>query len=702
MRYKKTLNEELYRINQIMVQSSNANILNEQSDKLIRKITGDQIDNFLSPDNVNRLFKRLGLEGFEDINIKYLDNFDNLIAKSSKEDWDDIILNSPVVRMENDVVRLSDNKILSVDELQDLIMKDATDGKPSGIEELADESLYNTTTRYIRELPGGGEETITKQQYDKLLIDFKDFNSLPPFLRYSYKELENALNDVTDARLTSVDDFLKALRRFYQDGVLTTDLRKAIISLMSNTPGFTKQLTKQFMKNSEFAKQVKLFRYLDRMDEMYKAISEVLGLKQGSKLIDDITVRLSREGALLEEYFDFILQSNRALKGIKDFRFGMTDNYFRTIVSDILAGGFFDYVMGAIIPKQIFRYIKTIKASPNKLKTLAANAVFAYILFGGYKSIRDWNITSGFDPRTWFSNLIDSFTNNCAGDSKVTDALTGRLYANVIGQKEVEGKKVNCGPVEFNRSFLNTYTFQNGEEKVIAENLYNALNVTSHDGHPLMIFNKIPSLIPKAKDYLGAFNPDRDLFKEHFFGDGMDIIKMSQVADYYEREFDASLLEDAKNLNFWSELTGGMNFDDLKNMIEKTPYLDGGQSDLNFDTWQEVVNENKKFVLIYPYSIVYEVEEDGDVFEEEIPLAKCGNGCKDDNDKDCKCATGGCKIGGTLVATDMAIALDKKGIKTQSELNTFVKQEDGFEKLKEIFDEVNQVSGSGCVLRPGN
>jgi hypothetical protein len=68
MRYKKTLNEELYRINQIMAQSSNVNILNEQSMNTIRKITGDQIDNFLSPDNVNRLFKRLGLEGFEIIN----------------------------------------------------------------------------------------------------------------------------------------------------------------------------------------------------------------------------------------------------------------------------------------------------------------------------------------------------------------------------------------------------------------------------------------------------------------------------------------------------------------------------------------------------------------------------------------------------------------------------------------------------------
>ena len=177
----------------------------------------------------------------------------------------------------------------------------------------------------------------------------------------------------------------------------------------------------------------------------------------------------------------------------------------------------------------------------------------------------------------------------------------------------------------------------------------------------------------------------------------MDILKLSKISDYYEDKFNASLYEDMQNMNQWAAISGGATWEDIKTKINKLPYLDPDTSEVNYDTWMEIVEENKKYLLKYPQNIRY---DDGD-FEVTIPLAKCGPGCKSGNN-DCNCNDGGCKIGGTPVSKDVGIALNNVGVKTNSEFATFCKGKDGFDKLKEIYDTAAAAGGGddNCKLRP--
>ena len=44
----------------------------------------------------------------------------------------------------------------------------------------------------------------------------------------------------------------------------------------------------------------------------------------------------------------------------------------------------------------------------------------------------------------------------------------------------------------------------------------------------------------------------------------MDILKMSQISDYYEDKFNASLYEDMQNMNQWAAVTNGATWEDIK------------------------------------------------------------------------------------------------------------------------------------------
>ena len=74
MRGKKTLNEELYRINQIMVNSS-SNILSEQVEaKIINKV----LDDAITPQGLVKIMDDLGFET-DGVIPSFLNKFDDLI-----------------------------------------------------------------------------------------------------------------------------------------------------------------------------------------------------------------------------------------------------------------------------------------------------------------------------------------------------------------------------------------------------------------------------------------------------------------------------------------------------------------------------------------------------------------------------------------------------------------------------------------------
>ena len=193
---------------------------------------------------------------------------------------------------------------------------------------------------------------------------------------------------------------------------------------------------------------------------------------------------------------------------------------------------------------------------------------------------------------------------------------------------------------------------------------------------------------------------DSDIAKALIEQEGMDILSLSQISDYYEEKFSSSFLEDAQNLDQWSGLFGGMNFDAFSTAINKLPYLNPKTiGEANFDTFEEMVTESAKHIWIYPDGATYEYEDDGDTFENTIELSKCGTGCADGGSP-CNCNTGGCKISGQPISADMVIALKAEGVKDQLELNTLCSTGEGYDKLKKIFDETMQVASIGCKLRP--
>ena len=208
-------------------------------------------------------------------------------------------------------------------------------------------------------------------------------------------------------------------------------------------------------------------------------------------MINDLGILVSKEGELLENYFSFLFRSVRPMKVWSDIRFGNVGGkqWVKVIISDILASGFYNYVMGGVFVKGLYSYVTKIFNRNIKTKDKLLDSAYALIigagLFGTYRSIRDKDIAQ-MSPVEWFRGLVDSFS-SCVGKDKVSDALTGRLYRNVIGspqEADDPNAVVDCGDVEFSKAFLKTYSIQ--DEAVVkkaAEALYATLNNNAGGGN---------------------------------------------------------------------------------------------------------------------------------------------------------------------------------------------------------------------------
>ena len=79
MRNKKTLNEELYRINQLMVNSSSDVLLEQVEAKIINKV----LDDTITPQGLVKIMDDLGFDT-DGVIPNFLNKFDDLIVFASK------------------------------------------------------------------------------------------------------------------------------------------------------------------------------------------------------------------------------------------------------------------------------------------------------------------------------------------------------------------------------------------------------------------------------------------------------------------------------------------------------------------------------------------------------------------------------------------------------------------------------------------
>ena len=693
---KNTLNEELSRINEIILNTTPKHVLVEQ-DSATRKIMGDIADELITPEGLNKVFKGMGLSGLETFATKYLDNYKALVKKLNDGTWDDMIIDTPKVSSRIDFTDVNTGRLLDADELEDIPLED-----------LANPELYSESQKFFRKTAGGTLEEITQKEFDTIQKASEDFYSLPVFLQATKKELETLLKQVEGVQFESVEEFMKSLNRFYQGGPITPGMRGALMSLMGRQPGFAMKLAKQLLKNATLYKKVRLYQALGKMDEIYDDMASALGLSKNSKLLDDLIVPFSKAGQTFMEWAKFLHKSWRPIRGIQDLYWGTTKSKWKTILFDIMGGTIFDYIMGAQFVKSLFNFVRKgySAATGASLLQMVTAFITGYAIIGGYRSVRDYKgLEEGFNISKFWNDLTNSFARDCVGKSKVQDALTGRLYNNAIGEVKGDEGFMECEKVRFRKSFLESYSIKDPNEvKNIAEGLYRALNIDSHEDHPLKLSwgDWVPSLTKYVREYIGAFTADDGYLKKLITKDGMDIIKMSQIASYYETNFDANLYKDAQNLDMWREVAGGMNFAEFSELIERLPYLDPEQSEVNFNTFQEIVKENEKSFMRYPSEFSYRYEEDGEMLRKRIKLGICGTNCLglDDNPCNCNNIVGDCLIGGQIIDADMLVALDEADIKNQEALNALSKQSDGFDTLKKIYDETNSKLGTGCKLQP--
>ena len=88
MQGKKTLNEELYRINQLMVNSSSDVLLEQVEAKIINKV----LDGAITPEGLIKIMDDIGFET-DGVIPSFLNKFDDLVifTKGNGELWDEVI-----------------------------------------------------------------------------------------------------------------------------------------------------------------------------------------------------------------------------------------------------------------------------------------------------------------------------------------------------------------------------------------------------------------------------------------------------------------------------------------------------------------------------------------------------------------------------------------------------------------------------------
>ena len=703
---KKNIIVEVNRINELMIKNSSSKELLLEQVKAVDDVMHELID----PVTAKNVLRKWGI--VMDVPVeKFQKNFAKLIKMISSETttaWDDMISQGQNTRTIKDIF-YPDGTTVPWKELEELSMEE--------LDALIRNGDYVEVISFQKQISGLQWENITEEAYNKIIKSTPLFNSLPTYLRFPAAQLTRRLEDTFasgTSGIRSVPDLMRNLQLFFKDGTITTDLSRALIKLMSNDPKFAKTFAEMLVSKIRFKNQLKLNRFTDTLDDFYKALAKDLDLPMDGPVMKKLMVQLSESAENLGKWFEFIWMKTKPLKLIKDIWFGVAFKSWKstakTLLVDIFASGFWNWVMGVAFLKPMFRKLAVVYGggkisklwSIDMLGRWIMQLVGFYIMIGSTSALKNMDIKRLW---TWpaFLKKIDEMMGTCTGKSKAHDALTGQFFANASTVTRDEKGDIikTCEGAELRPKFIEQFQLSPDTVKVKAEAIYASLNAKAHDDSPWTMEidvpfvgeKDVPSLTEVALNYLDFYEIDRDTFVTMFFdispGDnGMDVFKMSQVANYYEKEFSASLLNDVKNLDNWAKTLGRefMAHADFITKLDKMPYLQEQDLKIIYNTFNEVVTENAKHMLAYPRFIK---AEDDDGFETTIFLNKC---CEDD----CGCPAG-CNIGGKFVESDMAAALEKqlKIIKTPDwEGKTF-------DQIKTVFDEVYSVSSTNkCYLNP--
>ena len=704
---KPILNEEIKRITEIMSQNSPKQLLLEGGEfKVLWKV----IDDVVTEADAKAFLKRFGFS-LEYPVEKFVKNFDTLIKKidaAGAEGWDAMIANAKKVETDT-VFRNMDGEIIDYEQATKLDMDEWT-YEVVRFEKIGDELIE-----------------ISEEAYEQIIKDNELFYSLPPFLRAPVTTIERRLAselgaDAPDA-IKKLSVFMKELHLFLRDGSITKGLRLAIIRALKDTPGFAYKFAKKLMSNATIAGQVRAEKMFGDIDAYWKQFSKELQLAEDGTYMRMIKnyAEDSLQGVL--KYMEFLFRRTTdtwviAKKIISGKGFRTWSQKAKVLISDVFLGGIWNWMMGAAFVKPILKRIRTIYSSGKVMKGLDINfgkaliqTVVGWLIIGGVKSMQYQDIKRGMDIFGWFHNMVNNIKGKCTGKNKVNDALTGQFFSNATGA-DPESEGDTCQGIMLQKSFIDIFKLPKKVVEQKAKKIYYALNGGSDESSKWFwdtsdwTYFDMPTIVKVILDFFNLHDPNREYFKQAFFHTttmkvdvqserDMDIFKMSQIADYYETEYSASLLEDAAKLDNWAKFFGRekpeMSFSDLKTAINKLPYLADSEVAAAYKTYKELVVENQKYILVYPRTIKTRMAGG---LAKKIDIRKC---CETGM---CKCPQG-CDIGATMIGPDMTIKLAKLykpgdvGM-VQADVDALT-----FKQLKKAFDSVyGESSTNKCWLNP--
>ena len=710
---EKNIIGEVNRINELMMKNSSSKELLLEQVKAVDDVMHELID----PAMVKKQLKRFGMS-IEVPVEKFQKNFSTLIdmvGEKSTRAWDDMIAEGVDVRIASDILN-PDGTPVPWKEIKDLSLEQ--------IQEIVESGEWVEVQSFQKSIGDLQWVHITKEVYEEILTTNELYNSLPHYLRFPASQLTRRLKDTFGdgtSGIRSVEDLMRNLQLFFKDGTITSDLSRAIIKLMSNDPKFAKTFAEMLVNKVRFKNQLKLNRFTDTLDDFYTALAKDLDLPMDGVMMKKLMAQLDEASENLGKWFEFLWMKTKPLKLIQDMYFGVAFKNWKTgaktIFVDIFASGFWNWVMGIGFLKPMFRKLAAVYGTGKISKLWSIDMVGRwilqmvgfYIMIGFVSGLKNMDIKKGY-AWPWFLSKVNDIIGTCTGKDKPHDALTGQFFANASTVTTNEDGDIiaTCKGAELQPEFINQFKLSPDEVIIKAEAIYAALNGKAHGSSPwnmelgipltdieipFVEGKEIPSITQIFLNYLEYYEIDRSTFNTMFFdvkvGDnGMDIFKMSQVANYYEKTFSASLINDVKNLDNWSKTLGRelLSHADFIVALNKMPYLNLGKLDQIYKTFNEIVTENAKHILAYP-KFVKALDDVG--FETTIFLNKC---CE----TDCGCPTG-CNIGGKFVESDMGVALNEKlNIKNQADWEGKT-----FDEIKKVFDAVYSVSSSNkCYLNP--